>query len=107
MWIAKISKSLLCFQTPVGPRYAELSLKERLPIAWMFRHFSDLPLIVLTENQQRRVEELRMRASDEPSVMIENNVIGTLDCVVERKPIQRVVFERSESKSAARESEIK
>lgn len=109
MWITKISKSLLCFQTPVGPRYTELALGERFSVAWMFRNFSDLPLTVLNENQLRRVQDLRARATEEPVARIEDNVIGTLDCAVARKPIQRVVFERSERKaaSAAQESEIK
>ena len=97
MWIAKISRSLLCFHTSVGPRYADLTFSERFAIAWMFRHFSELPLGVLTESQKRKVEELRARATEEPATMIEGNVIGTLDCTLAKKPAQRVVFEKSKA----------
>ncbi len=110
MWIAKISRSLLCFHTSVGPRYTELTVGERFGVAWMFRHFSELPLGVLTESQKRKVDELRARSTDEPTAMIEGNVIGTLDCTLARKPVQRVVFERSKAErgaAAAREYEGK
>ena len=58
MWIDKLSVGVLRVLTPVGPRYIQPELTQRVYLLWIFRHFKLLPLQVLSARQQRLVDEL-------------------------------------------------
>ena len=84
MWIERLSSSVLRVITPLGPRYAKPSSKERLYLAWMFRHFQTLPEQVLSPWQKRLVERLEREFAFEPDIkhLSDLPLIGT----VERRP---------------------
>jgi hypothetical protein len=58
MWIEKLSSRVLRVMTPLGPRYVKPSSKERIYLAWMFRHFPSLPEQVLSPRQQKLIQRL-------------------------------------------------
>lgn len=84
MWIGKLSSSVLRVMTPLGPRYAKPSSKERIYLAWIFRHFPTLPEQVLTPRQQKLIERLEREFAFVPDTkhLSELPLIGT----VERHP---------------------
>jgi len=88
MWIDKLAEGVVRILTPIGPRYIQLTLKQRIYFLWIFRHFDKLPQQVLTERQQRFVDQLcvEQRYISLPSSMDEAPVIGTL----ERIPLMQV-----------------
>jgi len=87
MWTEKLSGRVLRVLTPLGPRYIKpSSSRERLYLAWMFRHFHTLPEPVLSPRQQKLIDRLYNQgefafAPDAKSVK-EIPLIGT----VERRP---------------------
>ena len=84
MWIPKLSNSVLRVVSPLGPRYVRPSSKERLYLAWIFRHFPTLPEQVLTPRQQKLINRLEREFAFEPDdrKLSELPLIGT----VERRP---------------------
>jgi len=59
MWMERLSGRVLRVLTPLGPRYIKpSSSRERLYLAWMFRHFQTLPEPVLTPRQQKLIDKL-------------------------------------------------
>ena len=59
MWIERLSGRVLRVLTPLGPRYIKpSSSRERLYLAWMFRHFPTLPDRVLSHRQQKLIDKL-------------------------------------------------
>ena len=98
MWIDKLVEGVVRILTPIGPRYIQLTLMQRLYFLWIFRHFEKLPQQVLSERQQRFVDQLCVehRFISLPSSMDEAPIIGTL----ERIPLMQVE-ERPEKRSAA------
>lgn len=66
MWIGKISSTVLRVMTPLGPRYAKPSSRERLYLAWIFRHFPSLPEQVLSPRQQSFISRLEREFPFEP-----------------------------------------
>ena len=84
MWIEKISSSVLRVMTPLGPRYAKPSSRERLYLAWIFRHFPSLPEQVLSPRQQKLIERVEREFPFQPDAQdpSELPLIGT----VERRP---------------------
>jgi hypothetical protein len=81
MWIKKLVDGVVRIITPIGPRYIRLTLSQRAYFLWIFRHFDKLPQKVLTERQQRFVDQLCVehRFISLPSTMDEAPVIGTLE----------------------------
>lgn len=82
MWIEKISSRVLRVMTPLGPRYAKpVSNKERIYLAWMFRHFPSLPEQVLTPRQQKLITRLERDFPFEPEDknLSELPLIGTIE----------------------------
>ena len=81
MWIEKLVAGVVRIITPVGPRYIRLTLAQRAYFLWIFRHFDKLPQQVLSERQQRFIDELCVehRFISLPSTMDEAPVIGTLE----------------------------
>ncbi|SRR5216684_5349491 len=58
MWIDKLASGVLRVRTPIGPRYIQPSLRQRAYLLWIFRHFQVLPQQVLSNRQQRLIEDL-------------------------------------------------
>jgi hypothetical protein len=58
MQLEKILAGVLRVLTPLGPRYIRLSVKQRIYLLWIFRHFEVLPLQVLTPAQRRFMDAL-------------------------------------------------
>lgn len=59
MWIERLSGRVLRVLTPLGPRYVKpSSSRQRLYLAWMFRHFETLPEPVLSPRQQKLIDQL-------------------------------------------------
>lgn len=81
MWIDKLLDGVVRIVTPIGPRYIRLTLVQRAYFLWIFRHFDKLPQQVLSDNQQRFIDELCVehRFISLPSTMDEAPVIGTLE----------------------------
>jgi hypothetical protein len=81
MWIEKLLSGVVRILTPIGPRYIGLTLAQRAYFIWIFRHFDKLPQQVLSERQQRFVDQLCVehRFVSLPSTMDEGPVIGTLE----------------------------
>ena len=83
MLIEKIIEGVFCILTPLGPRYIRPSLRDRLHLLWIFRHFHRLPQQVLSSREQRFVESL-CQSNQFVSGMRRNGleeapVIGTLE----------------------------
>src|ERR1700758_1237491 len=88
MWIDKLADGVVRILTPIGPRYISLTFPQRAYFLWIFRHFDKLPQQVLSERQQRFVDQLCVehRFISLPSTMDAEPVIGTL----ERLPILQI-----------------
>ena len=88
MLIDKLADGVERILTPIGPRYVRLSLSQRVYFLWIFRHFEKLPQQVLSESQQKFIDELCVehRFISLPSTMDEAPVIGT----IERVPLKQV-----------------
>ena len=84
MWIEKLSSTVLRVITPLGTRYAKPSSRERIYLAWMFRHFQTLPEQVLSPRQKKLIARLEREFAFEPDVkhLSDLPLIGT----VERRP---------------------
>jgi len=81
MWMEKLLAGVVRVVTPIGPRHIELSFFQRAYFLWIFRHFDTLPQQVLSERQQRVIDNLLLqkRFVSLPSTMGEVPVIGTLE----------------------------
>jgi hypothetical protein len=81
MWIEKLVDGVVRIITPIGPRYIRLTFSQRAYFLWIFRHFDKLPQQVLSDSQQRFVDQLCVehRFISLPSTMDEAPVIGTLE----------------------------
>src|SRR5262249_36531031 len=88
MWIDKLAAGVVRILTPIGPRYIGLTFPQRAYFLWIFRHFDKLPQQVLSERQQRFIDQLCVehRFISLPSSMEEAPIIGTL----ERLPLMQV-----------------
>jgi hypothetical protein len=58
MWIEKLFAGVLRVLTPLGARYIQPSLAQRIYLLWIFRHFTVLPLQVLTPRQRRVIDAM-------------------------------------------------
>jgi len=58
MWLEKLSVGVLRVRTPLGPRYVNPSLTQRLYLLWIFRNFPTLPVRVLSQGQQKRIDRI-------------------------------------------------
>lgn len=88
MWIDKLAAGVVRILTPIGPRYIRLTFSQRAYFLWIFRHFDKLPQQVLSQNQQRFIDQLcvEQRFISLPSSMDEAPIIGTL----ERIPVMQL-----------------
>jgi hypothetical protein len=87
MWIEKLADGILELDTPIGPRYLQPSLVQRVFLLWTFRNFCSLPQSVLRPWERRLIERLwtdnRFVSLSAPGMM-DRPVIGKL----ERRPMQ-------------------
>jgi hypothetical protein len=58
MWIEKLSDGVLELDTPIGPRYLQLNLLQRVYLMWTFRNFFSLPQQVLRPWERRLIDDL-------------------------------------------------
>jgi hypothetical protein len=58
MSMEKLADGVLRIMTPLGPRYLQLSLRQRIYLLWIFRHFESLPPRVLTARQRQFIDRL-------------------------------------------------
>jgi hypothetical protein len=58
MWMRKLSVGVLRVLTPMGPRYIQPALLQRVYLFWIFRNFEMLPLQVLSSRQQKLIDTL-------------------------------------------------
>lgn len=58
MWLEKLSSGVLRVLTPLGPRYLQPSLSQKIYLIWVFRNFHTLPFKVLSSRQQRLIEAM-------------------------------------------------
>jgi hypothetical protein len=82
MWTEKLSAGVLRILTPMGPRYLNPSLSQRVYLLWMFRHFEKLPLQVLNRRQQKLIGTLWAEQRFVSLLHEETPILGTL----ERRP---------------------
>ena len=88
MWMEKLSQGVLRVLTPLGPRYLNPSLAQRLYLLWIFRNFETLPVKVLSPRQQRRIDAMCDRHGFvsvlEPNGLVDTPLLGTLE---QRPPV--------------------
>ena len=84
----KLADGVVRIVTPIGPRYIELTFRQRVFFLWIFRHFDKLPQQVLSPRQQRVIDALcaDQLFLTQPVRVGEVPVLGTL----ERLPLVRV-----------------
>ncbi len=84
----KLATGVVRVVTPIGPRFIELSFWQRAYFLWIFRNFDTLPQQVLSERQQRIIDQLcvEKRFVSLPSSWEDAHIIGTL----ERIPVMQV-----------------
>src|SRR5690349_20314 len=87
MWIEKLAQGVLCVQTPLGPRYIQLSFWERVYLLWIFRNFQTLPPQVLHPRQQQFIDGVckndRFVSNSFQNGVVDFPIVGTL----ERRPV--------------------
>jgi hypothetical protein len=83
MWLEKLSAGVLRVLTPLGPRYLNPSVAQRLYLIWVFRHFETLPVKVLSSRQRRMIE-----------YMCANNQFVCLDMGMDAAPLLGTLEQR-------------
>jgi len=59
VWLEKLSNGVVKLVTPVGARYLRpATFWQRLYLFWVFRHFANLPQVVLSRRTQNLIREL-------------------------------------------------
>jgi hypothetical protein len=59
MSINKLRSGVLCLESPLGARHIRPNFFQRLRLMWVFRHFNNVPVTVLTRAQSELIENLR------------------------------------------------
>ncbi len=83
MWIEKLSRGVLELETPIGPRFLNLSLAQRARLMWTFRNFSSLPHQVLRSSELRLIDRLSTANGFVSRAFEEMPVIGKVEGRVE------------------------
>jgi hypothetical protein len=88
--------------TPLGPRYVNPSVLQRLYLLWIFRNFHTLPLKVLRRRQQRKIDRMCLKHGFvsllELNGLEETPVLGTLE---QRPPMETGLPPRRSSQGVA------
>ena len=102
MWLDKLSQGVLRVLTPLGPRYVNPSLFQRLYLLWIFRNFHTLPIKVLRPRQQRKIDRMCLKHGFvsllELNGLEETPVLGTLE---QRPPMESGLPPRRPSQSVS------
>ncbi|MGH9498020.1 MAG: hypothetical protein ACRD3L_02655 [Terriglobales bacterium] len=102
MLLDKLSRGVLRVLTPLGPRYVNPSLVQRLYLLWIFRNFHTLPLKVLRPRQQRKIDRMCLKhgfvSLPELNGLEETPVLGTLE---QRPPMETNLPQRQPSQSVS------
>jgi hypothetical protein len=89
MGMEKLSGGVLRVLTPLGPRYLRPSFLQRIYLLWIFRNFETLPVKVLSQRQQRRIDAMCAQRGFvsllEPNGVVDTPVLGTLE---QRPPLE-------------------
>lgn len=102
MWIDKLACGVLELDTPIGPRYLEPNLIERVRLLWTFRNFSCLPQQVLRPSEVRMIDRISnanrllsstaIAADDRPIIgRVERRAPVPVDTFAKRKPMSSAV----------------
>ncbi len=78
MSIGRLYRGVVRVVTEEGPYYLRPQLKQRLRLIWMFRHFNELPSVVLKPAELQIISELAQN-SYSPQMQLSDELIGTLD----------------------------
>jgi hypothetical protein len=84
--------------TPIGPRFVRLNIKQRAYLLWVFRNFPSLPQQVLSPREQRMIDRMceengflsmpGMGVADAPVIgRIENRSPATAETFPRRLPV--------------------
>jgi hypothetical protein len=88
MSIGRLYRGVVRVVTEDGPYYLRPQMRQRLRLLWMFRHFSELPAVVLSPGELQIIAELAQNGYS-PEMRLSDELIGTLDCrAVMKKPSQ-------------------
>ncbi|MBO0912436.1 MAG: hypothetical protein J2P13_11640 [Acidobacteria bacterium] len=102
MWVEKLFSGVLRVSTPLGPRYLNPSLSQRIQLIWIFRHFQTLPIKVLSPRQRLMVESMCVNNQFIPRAGRFDDVpiLGTL----EQRPQAPDIVQRRQAANAVRDS---
>jgi len=90
MWIEKLSRGVLELETPVGPRFLDLSPVQRARLMWTFRNFSSLPHQVLRSSELRLIDRLSNANRFVSRATEERPVIGKVEGIAEGRSERRI-----------------
>lgn len=79
MSIGRLYRGVVRVVTEDGPYYLRPQMRQRLRLLWMFRHFHELPAVVLTPGELQIISELAQNCYS-PEMQLSDELIGTLDC---------------------------
>jgi hypothetical protein len=85
MWLEKLTQGMLRVLTPLGPRYVNPALWQRVYLVWLFRNFHTLPVKVLSRRQQKRLERMCTQHGFVALATTDVPILGTLE---QRPPIE-------------------
>jgi hypothetical protein len=95
MWIEKLTDGVLQLDTPIGPRYVQPTLAQRVYLMWTFRNFLSLPHQVLHPWERRLIDRLWSE-----NRFVSLSAVGEPELPVEALPFRKPV---SSSKPAVAE----
>jgi hypothetical protein len=101
MWIEKLTDGVLELDTPIGTRYVQPNLMERVYLIWTFRNFFSLPQQVLRPWECQLIDRLwrenkfvslsAVGAPDRPVIgRVERRAPAPAEVVPIRKPVSAV-----------------
>ncbi len=102
-WIEESGAQLLELRTRAGIVYVRPSRWQRIRLQWVFRHFHELPLQVLSRRDQRLIEKLSHSAVVTPASPVAGTILlGVVETLYTRPPSStaRVVTMRPQSAPA-------
>jgi hypothetical protein len=85
MWMDKLEAGVLRILTPLGPRFIQPSMLQRIYLLWLFRNFHTLPHQVLSGRQRKLVDRLCSNREIATWAHPETVIIGTIES---RPPVE-------------------
>ena len=98
MWMEKLARGVLELETPIGSRYLQPSLFQRVVLLWTFRNFPSLPQQVLRPHERRMIDRLCNQncfislsaagSGDRPVIgRVERRYLAPVEVMAVRKPV--------------------